>query len=1020
MRNFRSRRALPALLALALCLTLLPVPARAEEPEEERTESPAETVRPDGGHDETGLYAWDLLRPGQPALLTAGRAPDRVIPIRESASFYCGSGNGNSYTWWLDPGGYDIFTISPSGSRCVLTAKKPGRTQLWVQYSVSLYGPGQDRYGNWITVPYPDGYEQIGWLVEAVGEPCTVTFVPGGGSAPVTRAAYVEGTVSAPEGIARAGFVLDGWFTDAACTLRYDFSAPLAGDLTLYAGWLPARTVTFVSLGSRTEEQTADGRTVSWRVPAAPRGYAFEGWHTDAACTRPYDFTRPVAANLTLYAKWRLLDEITVTYDCMDGSEPVRVTYYAGETPDQPVPPAREGRVFQGWYTNAGCGADALYRFDGPLDGPLTLYAGWERDDPVRVLFDRQDGSAPEARWVSRGKPLEEPEAPEREGYLFDGWYTAPSCYAAWDFSDGVKSAMTLYAGWKRNEYTVEFVNSIPTGEFSSEDTLWRTVTVAHGDTVEEPASPPPGGLYLFAGWSENGRMYDFSLPVTGDLTLRTERMPFFLQDYGGELSANSRMTWSLDASTCAFALSGEGGTGSYICDPVYPGTFPDWYAHRLKIRTIEVGEGVDSIGENTFQWCCNAVSASLPESLERIGSGAFQSCFNLKEIGLPSSLKSIGSGAFQDCESLLRADIPEGVTELGARAFYGCTSLKSVSLPEGLESIGEYAFLGCERLEELALPDTLTAVGSHAFEGCARLRTIVIPESVETIGEGAFDFRSVQDGPVHIFYAGSREQWKAVNIHPNNRLDGAVLHYNCAGSGELETVFFNSRGGSPVEDQLRRPGELLEEPQAPERAGYTFTGWYRDDGGSLPWDFAGDGVNGGTTLYAGWAPVSHTVSFSGGDRRTVLHGERAEEPTAPVRAGARFNGWYTDADARTRYLFRSPVTEDLTLYPGWLEERRDPAAPGPDSPNGSWEVLERADRSVVLTGPETVVKAVRQVWAASYEGERLSFAAAGRLEAAEGAEAVKAVFSARPGKGWRLFLLDAAGRPLGTCVVLN
>lgn len=287
-------------------------------------------------------------------------------------------------------------------------------------------------------------------------------------------------------------------------------------------------------------------------------------------------------------------------------------------------------------------------------------------------------------------------------------------------------------------------------------------------------------------------------------------------------------------------------------------------------------------------------------------------------------------------------------------------------------------------------------------------------------IGEWAFDLRSIQDGPVHIFYAGSREQWEAVNIHPNNKLDGAVFHYNCPESGELETVFFNSRGGSPVENQLRLEGELLEEPLAPERADYTFTGWYRDDGGSLPWDFAGDEVNGETTLYAGWAPVSHTVSFSGGDRRTVLHGERVEEPAAPVRAGARFNGWYTDADARTLYLFRSPVTEDLTLYPGWLEERRNPADPGPDNPNVSWEVLEQVDRSVVLTGPEAAVKAVRQVWAASYEGERLSFAAAGRLESAEGTEAVKAVFSARPGKGWRLFLLDAAGRPLGKCVVLK
>lgn len=361
------------------------------------------------------------------------------------------------------------------------------------------------------------------------------------------------------------------------------------------------------------------------------------------------------------------------------------MTYYAGETPDPPAPPAREGWEFQGWYS--GDGADHLYSFDAPLTKDLSLYAEWEKLDPVRVLFDCQDGSAPEAQWVQRGESLEEPEAPEREGYAFGGWYTAPSCYAAWDFSDGVRAAMTLYAGWERNEYTVEFVNSIPTGEFTSEDTVWRTVTVSHGDTVEEPA-PPSGGLNLFTGWSDGSRIYDFSRPVTENLTLRTERIPFDWKNYGGVLRENSNISWELDSTDCVLSLTGEGGTGGYICDHVYPQTFPDWYGQRLKIGAIEVGEGIDSVGGNAFSWCCNAVRASLPEGLE-----------------------SIGSGAFQDCESLRSAEIPAGVTELEDCVFDGCASLRSVSLPEGLESVGEYAFLGCERLEELTLPDTLTAV---------------------------------------------------------------------------------------------------------------------------------------------------------------------------------------------------------------------------------------------------------------------------------------------------------------------
>lgn len=681
MRKLHTRRALPALLALALCLTLLPVPAEAA---------------------------------------------DRVIPVGESGTFYALPG-GSEYTWYPDPeSGYDVFDISPSGSTCVLTAKKPGTILLIVGY---LY---PDPY-----FPAPK-YETEKWWVEAVGEPCTVTFDRLDGSAPSRVSAFAGGTVSAPRDATRPGFVLDGWYTD-------------------------------------------------------------------------------------------------------------------------------------------------------------------------------------------------------------------PACLMAWDFSDGVESAMTLYAGWTRNEYTVEFVNSIPTGEFSSEETLWRTVTAAHGDTVEEPASPPSGGLNLFTGWSDGSRIYDFSRPVTGDLTLRTERIPFFWEDYGGELSENPRMTWSLDASDCAFTLSGEGGTGSYECDPVWPGTFPDWYAHRLKIRTIEVREGADSIGKNTFSWCCGAVRASLPE---------------------------------------------------------------------GLESVGEYAFSGCGRLEEIALPDTLTAVGSHAFDGCARLRTIVIPESVKTIGERAFDFSSVQNGPVHIFYAGTREQWE--DVEPDNELEGAVLHYECPEAGTLYPVTFDSRGGSPVEAQLRLPGELPEEPEAPEREGYTFAGWYRDDGCTEPWDFARDRTDGETALYAGWDPVPRTVRFSGGGNQTVSHGQRAEEPAAPVRAGARFNGWYTDEEARTLYLFRSPVTEDLTLYPGWLEERKDPSSGqvDPVDPEKSLEVRDWLENSVILTGPAEKLEALRQVWAAACEDGRPVLTAAGKWYPLDGG--AEAVFPVRPEKGWRLFFLDAAGRPLGKRAVLE
>ena len=56
--------------------------------------------------------------------------------------------------------------------------------------------------------------------------------------------------------------------------------------------------------GSKVDFQTtADGKLVK---PADPTrdGYTFGGWYTDEACTQGYDFSTPVTADLTLYAKW--------------------------------------------------------------------------------------------------------------------------------------------------------------------------------------------------------------------------------------------------------------------------------------------------------------------------------------------------------------------------------------------------------------------------------------------------------------------------------------------------------------------------------------------------------------------------------------------------------------------------------------------------------------------------------------------------------------------------------------------
>jgi len=57
--------------------------------------------------------------------------------------------------------------------------------------------------------------------------------------------------------------------------------------------------------GSSVNGQTpASGSTVARPADPTREGYTFAGWYTDEACTKAYDFSVAVTADMTLYAKW--------------------------------------------------------------------------------------------------------------------------------------------------------------------------------------------------------------------------------------------------------------------------------------------------------------------------------------------------------------------------------------------------------------------------------------------------------------------------------------------------------------------------------------------------------------------------------------------------------------------------------------------------------------------------------------------------------------------------------------------
>lgn len=138
-----------------------------------------------------------------------------------------------------------------------------------------------------------------------------VTFDYNDGATSLQVEVADDGTVARPEDPTRDGYTFGGWYTDEACTIEYDFSTPVTGDIILYAKWTAVKpvthTVTFWDGLESTEDlvvEVVDGQTVERPDDPTCVGWTFVGWFSDIYLTQEYDFSTPVTANLTLYAKW--------------------------------------------------------------------------------------------------------------------------------------------------------------------------------------------------------------------------------------------------------------------------------------------------------------------------------------------------------------------------------------------------------------------------------------------------------------------------------------------------------------------------------------------------------------------------------------------------------------------------------------------------------------------------------------------------------------------------------------------
>lgn len=401
------------------------------------------------------------------------------------------------------------------------------------------------------TVPVRSGYVFGGWYKEAT---CTnafdfaidtvtanitlyakwttgfvVTFDYNYTGAPqsLTQNVVQNGNATRPADPTREGYAFGGWYTEAACTTRFNFATPITVATTLYAQWTAALEVSF-NLGYENATAIPAQNVISGELATEPDdpvrdGYVFDGWFTEAAFTNEFDFDNEITAATVLYAKW--LERFDVTFNLGYTLAPDASTIPAQSIPDGSkasavTVPTREGYDFDGWYTDSDF--ENEFDFDDAITADTVLYAKWvlhqENATYYTVTFNLGYASAvnPTAQVVENGR-VTRPVDPVREGYRFVGWFNSSECTTGFLFTlTRINADTTVYAKWVQ-QVTVSF-NLNYTGAPASPDT--QTIDV---DTLAEAPRRPQRSGYTFGGWFTESALtneFDFDVEVTASVQL--------------------------------------------------------------------------------------------------------------------------------------------------------------------------------------------------------------------------------------------------------------------------------------------------------------------------------------------------------------------------------------------------------------------------------------------------------------------------------------------------------------------
>ncbi|NMN02029.1 InlB B-repeat-containing protein [Bifidobacterium panos] len=234
-----------------------------------------------------------------------------------------------------------------------------------------------------------------------------------------TDASLKDAKVTAPTVASEAGWSFVGWLSDEYGLVTSDELASLTmpgKNVTLTAQYVQNATgvVVFAYNGGTDKDGNASNIQsgalgTAYTAPADPTrtGYTFTGWDRDASGT----FKQSM---LQVNATWKA-NTYKLTYKLDGGTDPKNPTSYTYGVGATLKNPTREGYTFAGWADAKGNLVSGISASD---TGDKTLTAKWTKNASTDGL--NPDGGTIPSDWTGSDGQL---PIPTRDGYKFDGWF---------------------------------------------------------------------------------------------------------------------------------------------------------------------------------------------------------------------------------------------------------------------------------------------------------------------------------------------------------------------------------------------------------------------------------------------------------------------------------------------------------------------------------------------------------------------------------------------------------------------